>query len=304
MKTALSRRTRRWDEKIARLDPEKSYREIVLLLSDHVFPLEMLVAIELAQLRTFTIPSISRILHATRQYEDDGERRLDDTRAILNEIHRNGIDTPEGQQMVEHLNRIHALYKISNDDYLYVLSTFVFDPVLFVEKHGHRPFTMHEKRALFASSKRFGEAMHIRDIPESYEAFFAWRRAYERDHQRYAPENEAVARGFLEAAGKSLPPWVARSLEGLVVVLIDDPKLCAALGLRAPVAPLQVGVRALARLWCRTSRYVNPFEHTSASELPWLNEYPTYPNGYDRMRLGPKKVLKLLEQQDRERTAC
>ncbi|APR78878.1 Hypothetical protein A7982_04225 [Minicystis rosea] len=301
--TALARRTRRWDDEIARLDPDESHREIVQLLSDHVFPLEMLVALELAQLRTFTIPSISRVLHGTRQYEDEGERRLDDTRAILNEIHQNGLDTPEGRQTVEHLNRIHSLYKIAADDFLYVLSTFIFDPVLFVEKHGHRPFTMHEKRALFASAKCLGEAMKIPGIPQSYAEFFAWRRAYERAHQRYAPENEAVARGFLRAVGTLAPPWVAPSLEGIAVVLFDDPTACSALGLRAPVAPLRIGVRALARLWCRTSRHVNPFEHASASEMPWLNTYPTYPNGYDRTRLGPKKIIKLFDQQDRERSA-
>jgi hypothetical protein len=39
------------------------------VLANHVFPLEVLVALEIAQLRTFTIPTISAILHSTAQYE-------------------------------------------------------------------------------------------------------------------------------------------------------------------------------------------------------------------------------------------
>ncbi len=65
----LALRTTRWDDAIARLDPERDAEAIARILGNHLFPLEVLVALEIAQLRTFTIPTISRTLHATGQYE-------------------------------------------------------------------------------------------------------------------------------------------------------------------------------------------------------------------------------------------
>src|SRR6476646_10807219 len=103
----LPLRTPRWDREAAELDPERQAEEAVAILVDHSFALEILVALELAQLRTFGIPSISAILHSTGQYEREGQKRLDDTRAIFTEIHRPGLDSRESREMVEHLNRIH-----------------------------------------------------------------------------------------------------------------------------------------------------------------------------------------------------
>jgi hypothetical protein len=149
MKAPIRLRTQHWDNEVAKLDAERDSEAIFKILANHVFPVEILTALEIAQLRTFTIPSISKILHATGQFERDGQKRLDDTRAILDEIVRPGLDTEQSHRMVEHLNDIHGMYEISNDDFLYTLSTFVFDPALFIEKWGHRPLTAHEQDALF-----------------------------------------------------------------------------------------------------------------------------------------------------------
>ena len=48
------------------------------------------LSLELGQFRTFGIPTISRLLHATREYEDSCGRRYDDTDLILREILENG----------------------------------------------------------------------------------------------------------------------------------------------------------------------------------------------------------------------
>lgn len=305
MRIELVKRTTRWDDELAALDPERDAQRIVQTLANHVFPLEFLLALEIAQLRTFSIPSISRVLHATQQFERDGARRLDDTRAILGEIHSAGLDAPEGREMIEHLNKIHALYLISNNDYLYTLSTFIFDPVLFVARYGPRPFTINERLAMYAFYRRLGEAMKITAIPDSFNAFWAWRRDYELEHQRYAPENEAVSRGMLDAVAKLMPPALAPLLEGAVASLSHDAGFCNAIGLKKPSAALRVSVRALATLWRHASKRVNLFETRGAAETPWLAVYPTYPNGYERLRLGPKKVIALFdrqaEQQARER---
>lgn len=294
MKLPLPLRTRRWDDEIARLDPEHDYEAIVFALSNHVFPFEILLAMEIAQLRTFTIPTISKLLHATGQYEREGPKRLDDTKAILSEIHRPGLESRASREMVEHLNRIHGLYRISNDDFLYTLSTFVFDAALFVDKWGHRPMTEKEKDAFYFLYRRLGELMHIRDIPESRAAFFAWRRDYERRAQRYASENEAVARGLLVAVRGLLPPVFAPYLEPAVVLLTGDAGFRDALGLREPDPGLARFLRAFLAVHRRAARHVSLYEHRKFEDSDIYRNYPTYPSGYDRLRLGPTKVIEIL----------
>ncbi|MDI3284072.1 oxygenase MpaB family protein [Polyangium sp. 15x6] len=294
MKLPIPLRTRRWDDEIARLDPERDYEAIVYALANHVFPFEIIVAMEIAQLRTFTIPSISKLLHATGQYEHEGPKRLDDTKAILNEIHRPGLESRASREMVEHLNRIHGLYRISNDDFLYTLSTFVFDPILFIEKWGHRAMTEKEKDAFYFLYRRLGELMHIRDVPESRAAFFAWRQDYERRAQRYARENEAVARGLLVAVQGLLPPALVPYIEPAVVLLTGDDGFRAALGLREPDPGLARFLRALLAAYRRATRHVSLYEHRDFGETEIYSYYPTYPSGYDRLRLGPTKVIEIL----------
>src|SRR5699024_11396973 len=55
------------------------------------------------------------------------------------------------------MNAIHGLYSISNDDYLYVLSTFIFDPALFVARFGFRGLTPKEQDAFFYMYRRSEE---------------------------------------------------------------------------------------------------------------------------------------------------
>lgn len=293
----LPLRTGAWDRAIEALDPRTHSMEIVHILSNHIFPIEMLLALEIAQLRTFTIPTISKLLHATKQYEAEGVKRLDDTRAILTEILRPGLDSPASREMVEHLNQIHAAYTISNDDYLYTLSTFVFDPALFVDKWGHRPMTERERDAIFFVYRRLGERMRIRDLPATRGELWTWRRSYEASAQTYAPENEQVARGLLRAVASLVPPVLGPYLEPLVVVLTDDEPFRWALGLAPPPRRFTALVRRGMQLYRRVARYASPFEHAPFLESPMFARYATYPRGYDRLRLGPTKVLAMLAKQ-------
>lgn len=293
---SLPLRTRHWDEEIAALDPVRDHVRILEILGNHVFPLDILVALELAQLRTFTIPSISAILHATGQYEREGQKRLDDTRAILTEIQRPGLDSRESEEMVAHLNAIHGAYAISNDDFLYTLSTFVFDPDVFVSRWGHRPLTEGEREAFFVFYRRLGERMHIRDIPPTRLGFLAWRRAYEDGHQRYDPANEHVARGMLRALGAHLPRPLGDAIEPLAATLLDDPRATDALGFRRAPGSVESAVRAALRYRRILERRLSLFEHAKFFESPFFLRYPTYPDGYERMRLGPAKVIAMMER--------
>lgn len=294
------KRTGRWDREIARRDAREDAQEIVSILANWVFPLEILTAMELAQLRTFSIPSISEILHATREYECRGVKRLDDTRAMMIEIFRYPKGSEEQREMIAHLNDIHGLYCIKNDDYLYVLTTFMFDPGLFIARFGYRGLTPHEWDAFFYLYQDLGKAMGIEDIPATRQEMWAWRAAYEARFQRYHRNNEQVARGFLDAVKEVLPPpfgWVAQRVP---LALVDDVRLLESLGLDAPSRAEVMLVERVLKAWRRTSGVVNPFEHRGVEHWPSIYEnYRTYPEGYERLQLGPTRVLELLRRQKR-----
>ena len=94
------------------MDPFEDRVEIFQQLLLNEFPVEFLLAAEVAQLRSFTFPHGTRLLHATGEFEKHSLKRLDDTRAILYEMGRDSFYSPRAEKMAGHLNQIHDFYKI------------------------------------------------------------------------------------------------------------------------------------------------------------------------------------------------
>ena len=103
-----------------------------------------------------------------------------------------GYENGRGKEALERMNWAHAHYKISNDDFLYVLSTFIFEPVRWIDRFGWRKTCRNERLGYYCFWREVGKRMGIVDIPPSYEAFEAWSRAYERQHFRFAETNQRV----------------------------------------------------------------------------------------------------------------
>ncbi len=87
---------------------------------------------------TFAVPSISGLLVRTGEFEWRPQKRYDDTGIILGEILASGYDSERGRAALRTLNRIHSSFAISNADYLYVLSSFVFEPMRWLDRFGWR----------------------------------------------------------------------------------------------------------------------------------------------------------------------
>lgn len=289
----LSFRTKKWEQKIQALDAEKDAEEIVSLLIAHVFSLDIFLSTEMAQLRTFTIPSISKILHHSRQYEHHSLKRMDDTKAILGEMGIEGMDSERGKAATEHLNNIHAFYRITNDDYLYTLSTFIFDPRLWLERFGWRQLTDHEQNALYHRYRKMGEAMHIQDIPDTWQKLWAWRVAYEKTHQQYDPANTQVSLGLLNGASQMVPPLFKGVMSPITISLFDA-NLEANLGLKKPNLLARGLTRAVMQVYRFAGRFFNLWEEDSFVDSKLMTHMETYPHGYQLWELGPDNLVKHL----------
>lgn len=286
----------RHTQRLATLDPQVDYADILRTLARHEFPLDMLVAGELAQLKTFAIPRMSALLHRTGQYEKHSVKRLDDTRAILSEILNDGVDGPHGAQMVKHLNHIHSHYAIANEDYLYTLSLFIFEPIDWLRRYGWRRLSDAEEQGLYEAFRALGEAMHLQDIPADLAAFACWREAYRARMEAYAPSNQQVTEGTLRGL-RQLLPWVLRPLtRPLVKVLLNDPALLQALGLGKPSWLLSQAVKLFLRGRALCLRRFNPWELRSFHQSRLALHFASYPQGYQPFRLGPEKIINLLER--------
>ncbi|GAA1034648.1 oxygenase MpaB family protein [Virgisporangium ochraceum] len=280
-----------WVDRISALDPVKDHEEIYRISAGHEFPWDYTRALEFALFRTYCVPSISALLDATREFRDRPQRRYDDTALLMAEIAAHGYDSPRGKEALRVVNRMHGRYAISNDDMLYVLSTFVYDPVDWLDRYGWRPLTEAEKLAAFHYYREVGRRMGIRDIPSTFVEFRSFKSAYESSHFRFSETNRRVGEYTVGLFASWFPRFL-RPLARLGVRSMLDPMMLNAFGFRpAPRWVTAVGgfsLKARARLlgWGRTVGVVRPRKVSRLAQEARNRTYPGYPTGYEPGDLG------------------
>ncbi|SMY07014.1 oxygenase MpaB family protein [Flavimaricola marinus] len=273
----------RWAREIAALDSEADATRIVHLLGSCEFAWDIERALEFALFRTYAVPSISGLLAKIGAFESDTRKRYDDTELILSEITENGLDSDRGQAALARMNAMHGAYRISNDDMLYVLSTFVFEPERWLDSYGKRALTEHEKAAIWAHYRALGHAMGILEIPEDRDAFEAFNRQYEARQFAYAESNArigAVTRDLLLSfyLPKALIPLGRPAAHAFM-----DAPLLQAMGFDAAPGWLRGLLKGAMRLRAGALRLLpdrrRPHLHTRIKR-------PSYPRGYKIEELG------------------
>ncbi len=205
----------RYLREIRRLDPVADHSRIVYLDTCFEFPWDTTRSLELALFRTFAVPSVAGVLDASGEFGRAPQKRYDDTDLILSTIVEAGYDSDEGKRAIRRMNRIHGRFEISNDDFLYVLSSFVFEPIRWNARFGWRPLIETEKLATFEFWREVGRRMAIKEIPASYAELERYNEEYERRafpadgavrasrprHARHVPRLVPVAPEAIRRAG-------------------------------------------------------------------------------------------------------
>ena len=195
---------------ILRLDPERDHQEIVFLVTFHEFPFDITRSLEFALFRTFAVPNIGGLLDRTGEFARGAQKRYDDTDLILSEMLEHGYDGERGRAAIRRLNNIHGRFQISNADFLYVLSTFTFEPIRWVARFSWRPMVEQEKRAQYYYWRQVGLRMNIKDIPGNIDTFERYNIDYEREHFEYSEIKPANRDRY----SRSLP-WVGAAQTAL-----------------------------------------------------------------------------------------
>ncbi|TGK09911.1 DUF2236 domain-containing protein [Leptospira fletcheri] len=272
---------------ISELDPEKDCHKIAFLSGSYDFPQDVEISLGLAFFRTYAIPSIAKILDATKQFENFGQKRYDDTTLILGEFLENGLDSDSGKRAIDRLNEIHKRYGIKNEDFLYTLTTFIFEPARWNDRFGWRKSSPKEKLANFHLWRQIGERMNIKNLPRTYEEMEKFNRNFEKDRFQKTPEGMRLGAATIRIAVGRLPnlPGVHYLVSQALFSLMDPP-LRTSMGFSDPnpvlrfltIATFKIRAFLLKFLWPPRKK---PFYVTKRKS-------PSYPDGYLIENLGPR----------------
>ncbi|KAF9288763.1 hypothetical protein BGZ88_008056 [Linnemannia elongata] len=298
-------------------------KEVAANVSELDFPYINVVSLEFALFKTYAIPSISKILAATKQFTSNCLRRTDDTVLILlemNEGHGRNVrrtmleggkvdeeqlanDERRREIATERLNFLHGHYNIKQGDYLYTLAMFILEPAVFIDKFEWRETTLLEKNALLALWTVNGKNMGIKDIPETLDELKAWADAYEDEHSQYNPANVEIADVTIDLLLSHQAPKFMHPFGRKAIAALLTPRLRKAFNMPTPPAGLTTIMesalkarglfiryfmlpRRLPRV--RTALRVNK----EGKYVPAFHKYGVvYGDGYRVEDLGPEKFV-------------
>ena len=269
--------------RIEQLNWQCDFEEIVFLLTSHVFPWDYQKSLEFALFRTYAVPSISKLLSKTGEFRDRTRKRYDDTELILAEIMEHGLDSERAKQAFIRMNKMHNSYNIANEDFLYVLGTFVFTPIRWIDQFGWRALTKNEKLAIFKFQEEVGKRMGIKDIPNNMEAFEQFFDDFEAKHFRKTDTNEEISGYTLNLLLGFYLPKSLFFLGKPVARCFMDRRLLDAVNLEPPSEMLRKFVLSMMKLRAKIN-YLLP-----ERKKPFLRtqlKRPTYPRGYEIKELG------------------
>ncbi|MGH2429115.1 MAG: oxygenase MpaB family protein [Candidatus Limnocylindria bacterium] len=270
---------------IEHLDPERDHLRITFLSSCVEFPFDTARALEFALFRTFCSPSVSAVLDSTGEFRQRPQKRYDDTDLLLSELLEHGYDSPNGKAAMRRINRLHGYYAISNVDFLYVLSTFVYEPVRWNARFGWRPLTEKEKLAGFYYWREVGRRMHIRDLPTDYWSFEAFNADYERRNFTYSDTNRRTGEATREMFLSWFLPRPLRRIGRPFIHAVMDEPLLRAFGFPDPPP----GLRGLVAWALRARGWIAG--HAPPRRRPRLRtemRHRSYPEGHRVAELGPQ----------------
>lgn len=219
------------------LDPERDHLAIMRQAFLRDFPAEIRLGAALALFRVFAIPRISTVLAETRAWERRPSQRLDRTVDLLSALIIQGYDSGPGAAALARINAAHAYHAIPNEDFIYVLTSFVTEPARVIGRCGKRPLSPLELAAASVFWREVGARMGIRNIPRSFTAMQRFQAEYEVSHRGPAPSNQRTAEGALAGISRLVPASLRCAVRETVLALLE-PEVRRACGLEDGGKPM------------------------------------------------------------------
>jgi len=266
------------------LDPVVDHSRIVYLDTCFEFPWDTTRSLELALFRTFAVPSIAKLLDRTGEFDRAAQKRYDDTDLILSTIAEAGYDSDAGKRAIRQMNGIHGRFEIANEDFLYVLSSFVFEPIRWNARFGWRKLIETEKLATFEFWREVGRRMAIRDIPDQYAELERFNEEYERERFARTEATEQVGRATRDMF-LAWFPGLPRQFGSRAIYALMDEQLLDAFGFPHPPRALRTTVESALRARARVVALLPP---RRSPRLRTRRRTRTYGREWRLEALGPE----------------
>ncbi|KAF3342591.1 hypothetical protein VD0002_g5584 [Verticillium dahliae] len=204
------------------------------------FPMFYELALQFAIFKTYAFETMSKLINSTKELADpkNSFKRYEDTVVIFGEFSINPPTSARALKAIARMNYLHAPYKaaskISNEDFLYTLSTCVTEPIRFMRLYEWRALTDAEVCAIGTFWKAIGDAMDIRydgyldragawrDGIDFAEDITAWAKTYELQAMKPSRSNIKPSRELARLMIWHVPGFMKPFAVHVLTVLMGD----------------------------------------------------------------------------------
>ncbi|KAL4884180.1 hypothetical protein BJY04DRAFT_225985 [Aspergillus karnatakaensis] len=214
---------------------------ILLPLLTTEFPFSYAFSTQLALLKSYAIPTGTKLLVATRRLTSPSlvGKRSEDTAILLSELLINNLDSERGLKALSKMNWIHRQYQdknqISNIDMIHTFALFVLEPLRWIDRFEWRPLLHIERVAVFVYWREIALRMGMTGVPETLDELGRWVEGYEREHMHFAASNKLCCEATVGLYVRALPSWL-KGFGGSVVASLVEARVRPLLGMREPKA--------------------------------------------------------------------
>ncbi|MCT7982716.1 hypothetical protein NG796_05350 [Laspinema sp. A4] len=271
--------------KIQAMDPIKDHAEIVKIMVSYEFPWDFQRSqIEMAFARFFAGPRIAGLVAKRGYAKTHPQKRYDDTSILLYEMIKHGYDSEQGRACIERMNYIHSHFPIHNDDFLYVTTVLIVEPVEWNARFGWRLMCGNEIQAWVQFWWEISQRMHMKNLPNTLEGIKAFKTDYENKYVYNSPWTKDLVQVFVDLIS-SWFPLVPKSLINVAFRCLLDDKSLQAFEMQAPPIPVKKLVEFSLRSRGILLSFLPP---RTTSGLFVDHPSRSYPNkDYNIAKLGP-----------------
>ncbi|KAI8904642.1 hypothetical protein DFJ77DRAFT_480350 [Powellomyces hirtus] len=291
---------------------------------EYEFPFLSRMAFHFGVLRACAIPSIAKAICQKNETQSDSfssieevARTFEDTDLLMKEMTERPVTNARAQRALERASRISSMYKLTNDEYCYILAIMVVEPCRLVERWGYRQLAKKEKEAHFEVWRSIGMQMGVKDIPNSFHAMEEFALRFEARYRGPHPSSKELASAAIDLLIETLP---MKSLHSYILPIARrlihtmlDPSLRDAFKIKAPPIVLSWFADFMLKVHAGCVRYLLLPREAPARRTPEIAASPTgryipitrvygdfYLKGYRIDELGPKLKESLMTSNGRQ----
>lgn len=201
-------------------------REISKILAELDCPYISRTSLSFALFQTYSVPTISKLLIKTGRLNQSScvGRRAEDTVCLLAELQTFGLFSQRGSTAISRINFLHSIYStsISQDDMLFTLSLFIFEPLRLIDEFEWRTSTELEKHSRFVLWSHIGQKMGIKHIPKTPEELVDWLKVYKSKSVVFDQSNVSLGEATINLFTKPYPNFLKPFLRKSIIYFLPE----------------------------------------------------------------------------------